>query len=155
MVCREQEVSLPGSEVPYLLMPFTHEPGLESPFTLVVQTDDRDEDGVADITMEPVQPATDWRAATSARVHMPVRMRPAPPHARHNGPHATPRAGGLAPPPDRGTPLVGAERQASHLDAEGRPDPERRGCFSVFRWHPVRARKCIWQAVIARSLVCL
>jgi len=61
-----QEVSLPGSEVPYLLMPFTHEPGLESPFTLVVQTDDRDEDGVADITMEPVQPATDWRTGSAS-----------------------------------------------------------------------------------------
>jgi hypothetical protein len=61
-----EEISLPASDTPYVLMPFAFEPGQESPFTLVVQTDDRDEDGVADLRMEPVRPEDDWRSATLA-----------------------------------------------------------------------------------------
>lgn len=61
-----QEISLPASDTPYVLMPFAFEPGQESPFTLVVRTDDRDEDGIADLCMDPVRPANDWRSATLA-----------------------------------------------------------------------------------------
>jgi hypothetical protein len=61
-----EEISLPASDTPYVLMPFAFEPGQESSFTLVVRTDDRDEDGVADLRMEPVRPEDDWRSATLA-----------------------------------------------------------------------------------------
>ena len=59
-----QEISLPASDTHYVLMPFAFEPGQESPFTIVVRTDDRDEDGVADMKMEPVRPEEDWKSAT-------------------------------------------------------------------------------------------
>jgi len=49
------EISLPAADTPYVLMPFAFQPGQEAHFTLVVRTDDRDEDGVADVTMAPVR----------------------------------------------------------------------------------------------------
>ena len=37
-------LSLDGSEMPYLLVPHTYMPGVESPFTMTVRADDVDDD---------------------------------------------------------------------------------------------------------------
>ena len=52
------------SEAPYLLVPHTYMPGVESPFTMTVRADDVDDDGNADFTLEPIRPETDWHTAS-------------------------------------------------------------------------------------------
>ena len=54
------QISLEPSETPYLLIPHTYMPGKESSFTMTVRADDVNDDGVADFSLEPVRPETDW-----------------------------------------------------------------------------------------------
>ena len=54
----QMAVQLPASppDSPYVLVPYTTTPGAESPFKLSILVDDLDEDGKADITLEPLLP---------------------------------------------------------------------------------------------------
>ena len=54
------QIALDPSEIPYLVIPHTYMPGKESRFTLTIRADDANDDGVADFTLEPVRPETDW-----------------------------------------------------------------------------------------------
>ena len=54
------ECTLEASDAPYILMPCTYEPGQESSFTLVIRSDDADDDGKPDFSFEPVRPRDDW-----------------------------------------------------------------------------------------------
>ena len=58
------ELMLEASDAPYVLMPSTYTHGQESPFTLVVRSDDCDDDGLPDFTFEPVLPKNDWKCAS-------------------------------------------------------------------------------------------
>ena len=55
------EWTLEPSTTPYVIMPYAHTPGFESPFTLVLRSDDRDDDGKPDFEFGPVRPEDDWR----------------------------------------------------------------------------------------------
>ncbi|KAL1514592.1 hypothetical protein AB1Y20_003686 [Prymnesium parvum] len=55
------EVTLEASDTPYVLMPCMFAPGHESQFTLVVRSDDCDDDGVPDFGFDPVAPKNDWK----------------------------------------------------------------------------------------------
>ena len=54
------QITLEASDTPYLLIPHTYLPGKESPFTMTVRADDVNDDGIADFSLEPVRPETDW-----------------------------------------------------------------------------------------------
>ena len=63
------EVVLEPSEAPYVLLPYLHTPGAESPFLLTVLCDTADEaGGEPAFTLEPVRKATDW---CTSRVQRP------------------------------------------------------------------------------------
>ena len=72
------EATLQPSETPYAVVPFLSAPGAESAFSLVLLSDDRDDDGKLDFGFEPVRPAPqgDWytqqlRGAWAQAAHVP------------------------------------------------------------------------------------
>ena len=54
------ETTLEPSAEPYVVMPYTHQRGQEGEFTLVVRSDDTNDDGQPDFKMAPVRAADDW-----------------------------------------------------------------------------------------------
>ena len=72
------EVVLEPSEAPYVLLPYLHTPGAESPFLLTVLCDAADEaGGEPAFTLEPVRKQTDW---CTSRVQRPWSEAAAAPH---------------------------------------------------------------------------
>ena len=72
------EVILDPSEAPYVLLPYLHMAGAESPFLLTVLCDAADEaGGEPAFTLEPVRKATDW---CTTRVQQPWSTAAAAPH---------------------------------------------------------------------------
>ena len=72
------EVVLEPSEAPYVLLPYLHMAGAESPFLLTVLCDAADEaGGEPAFTLEPVRKATDW---CTTRVQQPWAAAAAAPH---------------------------------------------------------------------------
>ncbi|KAL1527295.1 hypothetical protein AB1Y20_015967 [Prymnesium parvum] len=61
------ETLLEPSHTPYVVVPYLQGPGEESAFSLVLLSDDRDDDGKLDFSFEPVRPAPhgDWHILTS------------------------------------------------------------------------------------------
>ncbi|KAG8463065.1 hypothetical protein KFE25_001838 [Diacronema lutheri] len=57
-------LQLEPSAIPYVLVPHTDEPAREAAFRLVLTADDREDDGLPDLRVEPVRAATDWKTTT-------------------------------------------------------------------------------------------
>mmetsp|Transcript_333 Transcript_333/g.833 ORF Transcript_333/g.833 Transcript_333/m.833 type:complete len:705 (-) Transcript_333:365-2479(-) len=55
------EVLLEPDDTPYLLRPFLATPGRESPFTLTVLSDDKNDDGIPDFEFAYIDEADNWR----------------------------------------------------------------------------------------------
>ncbi len=131
------ELELPPSEAPYVLLPYLHAPGAESPFLLTVLGDAPDEagggGGAPAFSLEPVRKPTDW---CTSRVQAPWSDAAAPPSSE--GFLSNLQAPPPPPPPPAPRPSAPALAPPPHPSATAR----RLGPRRPHACGPRRARRC-------------